>query len=118
MVDYRELYESLDHNKQGFLTAENLSTHPILTAHTTTHHSTTPLTAKSIHYAQEILHKVGKNGRLTFDPFYTFLTAKENELLDVFNQIDQDNSGSITKSELIDAVRKAGVEGTPPTWLY
>lgn len=50
-----------------------------------------------------------RNGRISYQEFRTFVMHAESELHKLFHSIDRNHDGSLDRSELQDAFRKAGL---------
>ncbi|KAI8928994.1 mitochondrial carrier domain-containing protein [Entophlyctis helioformis] len=66
----------------------------------------------TVMYARELVKVCDKtkDGRITFAEFEAFVRKKEQELLDLFQEIDTGNDNVIHLSELLASVREAGID--------
>ena len=62
-------------------------------------------------YARELVKVCDQtqNGRVTFEEFEEFITAKEHELWDLFHQVDVGNDNGIHLHDLQTSMRNAGL---------
>lgn len=98
----RELFNTLDRKKTGFLDSQAIQRGFTAMTHL-------PARTK---YANELLSRcdTSHDGLVDFDEFKAYVTDKENELWKLFKKLDRSGEGQLDPTDLQIALKRAGME--------
>ncbi|KAI9365101.1 mitochondrial carrier domain-containing protein [Pilaira anomala] len=98
----RELFNTLDRKKTGFLDSQAIQRGFTAMTHL-------PARTK---YANELLSRcdTSQDGFVDFDEFKAYVTDKENELWKLFKKLDRSGEGQLDPTDLQIALKRAGME--------
>ena len=121
----KALFDQLDEDKRGFLDSDSLTRSLDKLARRNVIVGSTPnckansgqvqpLESSSRMYSRELVKvcATAKHARITFVEFEKFVSQKELELLQLFQEIDIDNDNAIHLADLIASVQSAGIDAS------
>jgi solute carrier family 25 (mitochondrial phosphate transporter), member 23/24/25/41 len=103
------LFSQLDSNKVGFIDPKSIKDK----LHEITHRATIPHTIASNDIFVNELAKASDGHKVTYQEFEEFILKKETDLLLLFKDIDVNNDGRIHLADLMNSVKRAGIEISP-----